>query len=319
MPKKKIYFMGLLANVNSSILNVDLDHGFKIEAIAKDEGITLISILEGLESLPSLEVYTKLSIDFPYSNFSENKFYFVSNSFDVDVEMDNKGRVINPLSKVSKFDNNSYVYLNLVTRLMRLFKEGNIYMPLNYYYFIDSGIPKPLMRMRRGPTYPLPYLDEQYTLENSEIPDLQRFIQNTKLPFTEPFLQLAFENFELSYQTYNINLSFLSLMISLETLFNPGGQELRYRISRNTAVLLGKGRDNSKMIFAEIKELYDKRSKIVHMGKSNIINKKDLLKLHHYVRESIKEINKIGKNKSELLDILNSCGFGERPWMKQTV
>jgi len=155
-----------------------------------------------------------------------------------------------------------------------------------------------------------------YTLEKSEIPDLQGFIQNTKLPFKEPFLQLAFENFELSYQIHNINLSFLSLMISLEPLFNPGSQELRYRISRNTAVLLGKENEDSKMIFSEIKDLYDKRSNIVHAGKSNIINNEDLLKLRHYVRESIKEINKMCKSKSELLDLLNSCGFGDRPWTR---
>jgi len=91
---------------------------------------------------------------------------------------------------------------------------------------------------------------------------------------------------------------------------------LRYRISRNTAVLLGKDKDDSERIFSEIRDLYDKRSKIVHTGKSGIINDKDLLKLRYYVRGSIKEINKIGKNKNGLLDMLNSCGFGERPWRK---
>lgn len=105
-------------------------------------------------------------------------------------------------------------------------------------------------------------------------------------------------------------------MVSIETLLNPGEHELTYRISRNAAVLLGKEKEDSKMIFSEIKDLYNKRSKIVHAGNSNIINNEDLLKLRHYVRESIKEINKIGKNKNYLLDMLNSCGFGERPWTK---
>ena len=134
--------------------------------------------------------------------------------------------------------------------------------------------------------------------------------------FKESFLQLAFGNFELSYQIHDRNLSFLSLMISLETLFNPGHQELRYRVSRNTAVILGKEKEDSKTIFREIKDLYDKRSKIVHTGNSNIINEEDLLKLRHYVRESIKVINNIGETKDELLEILNSCGFGERSWTK---
>ena len=123
-------------------------------------------------------------------------------------------------------------------------------------------------------------------------------------------MQLAFENFELSYQTQNINLSFLSLMISLETLFHPSDQgELRYRISRNTAVLLGNEKEDSETVFREIKDLYNKRSKVVHTGESNIINKDDLLKLRYYVMESIKKVNKIGKDKEELLKQLNSQGF----------
>jgi hypothetical protein len=230
--------------------------------------------------------------------------------------MNDEGVLTSFPSEVAKFDNNLvHGYLNPVIRLMRLFKEGNICIPLKYYFFIDNNAPKSFIRQSTGL-----YISSEpkYTLENSELPDLQRFIQNTKLPFKESFLQLAFENFELSYQTHNINLSFLSLMISLETLFNPGGQELRYRVSRNTAVLLGKEDKDSKMIFSEIKDLYDKRSNIVHTGKSNI-NNEDLLKLRHYVRESIKEINKIGKSKNKLLDLLNSCGFGERPWTKSTV
>ena len=153
---------------------------------------------------------------------------------------------------------------------------------------------------------------EPYHLESSELPDLQIFIQNTKLPFKQSFLQLAFENFELSYKIRNMNLSFVSLMISLETLLNPGEHELTYRISRNTAVLLGKDREESKQIFSEVKELYKKRSQIVHYGKSNIIKKGDLLKLRNYVRDSIKQIYKMGENKNEILDLLNSCGFGER-------
>ena len=140
------------------------------------------------------------------------------------------------------------------------------------------------------------------------------FIRGTKLPFTESFLQLAFENFELSYQTHNINLSFLSLMISLETLLHPGDQgELSYRISRNAAVLLGNDKEDSIEIQGNVKELYRKRSAIVHTGKSNSMNEEDLLKLRHCVRASIKEINKIGRSKKEILDLLNSRGFDERP------
>jgi len=299
--------MGLLANIDKSILNVKLDHGFKIHAISEKEGVTLLSIFEGL---PPMEIHKKL-MNFNCS--SGDKLYYVGNSFESDIEVSNEGVLTGFPSGIGEFSNNLvHGYLNPVIRLMRLFKGGNICMPLEYHYFIDNNIPKSFMRMETH----LYISSELYTLKSSEILGLQEFIQNTELPFKRSFLQLAFESFELSYQIHDRNLSFLSLMISLETLFNPGRQELRYRVSRNTAVILGKEKEDSEKIFREIKNLYDKRSDIVHTGKSNTINKEDLLKLRHYVRESIKEINRIDKNKDGLLEILNSCGFGERPWTK---
>ena len=295
--------MGLLANTDSSILKANLNHGFKIEAISEEEGVHLVSTLEGL---PYREIGNKLFIEFPCLNSSERKFYFISNSFEY---IDESG--IEMLNAVAEFENKFlHSYLDPTIRLMRLFKEGNICMPLIYYYFIDNSIPR-AFTVRGTHLYISP--EPEYTLEDSEVSELDKFIRNTKLPFTESFLQLAFETFELSYQTHNINLSFLSLMISLEILFHPSDRrKISYRISRNAAVLLGKEKENSERIYSDIKDkLYKKRSKIVHEGKS--INEEDLLKLRHYVRESIKEINKIGKSKDELLRMLNSCGFGERP------
>jgi len=309
MSKKEIHFMGLLANVDTSILNVELDNGFRIYTLPEREGITLLSIFE---SLPDMAIYLKLV---KFNCFSGDKLYYIGNSFESDIEMNDEGVLTSV--PVGKFVNDLvHGYLYPVIRLMRLFKEGNICMPLEYYYFVDNNRPKSFMRMGTN----LYVSQELYTLESSEIPDLQRFIQNTKLPFKESFLQLAFENFELSYQTHNMNLSFLSLMISLEILFHPKSdrRKISDRISRNAAVLLGKDKKDSNEIYSKVKELYDKRSAIVHTGESNIINTEDLLKLRHYVRESIKEINKIGKSKNELLDLLNSCGFGERPWTKES-
>jgi hypothetical protein len=320
--------MGLLSNVDSSILKINFDHGFKVEG-RPDNGQFQVRtnnypndtlnykevahLIYHLEGLPLMEVYKKLDPELSCLNTSEKKIYVITNSLEIDIKMNDKRISKNLPSEVAKFDNNfvhGYLYPRI--RLMRLFKEGNISMPLIYYYFIDNDIPEPYMRMSTS----LYVLKEPYTLESLEIPELRTFIQNTKLPFAKPFLQLAFENFELSYQISDINLSFLVLMISLETLFNLGHQELRYRVSRNAAVLLGKENGDSKNIFSKIKKLYDKRSKFVHTGESNIINREDLLKLRYYVRESIKEINKIDKNKDELIDLLNSCGFGERPWRK---
>jgi hypothetical protein len=100
-------------------------------------------------------------------------------------------------------------------------------------------------------------------------------------------------------------------MIGLETLLNPSQYEVWHRLSRNTTVLLGESRANSRDIFAETKKLYDKRSEIVHSGKRNIIQKADLLKLRDYLRQAIIKANSMDKEKSEVTDLLVSHGFGE--------
>lgn len=269
----------------------------------ENEGKELISILDNIKSG---EASKKLGMDFSCLNTSERKLYVVRNSFEDKFEIDVEKRVA-PFPPMFEEFHNDFVsdYLNSKIRLLRLFKEGNICMPLIYYYIMnDTDTPK---RFYRESTSLYRSSGPRYKLEDSDISDLQRFIQK-KIPF-KPFLQLSFENFELSYNTHSMSLSFLSLMISLETLFNPGNSELKYRISRNAAVLLGNDKYPSDLIFKDVKKLYEKRSDLVHTGDKSKINMEDLLKLRNYVRESIKKIDDIGKNKNELLDILNSSGF----------
>lgn len=305
MSRKKIFFMGLLAHTDSSILKIDLNKGFKIEGISVDEGINFLSFLQNIPYMETLKILNDNFI----INDSEKKCYFISNDFECDEDIRH-----NCITERTNFDVTLIQgYLAPVIRLMRLFKEGNIYMPLQFYYSVDDNkTPRLFTSLFYGNYY---NSWELFTLENSEISDLMRFIQSTKLPFKEPFLQLALENFELSYLTPTSNLTFLSLMICMEILFNPQDSEISHRISRNAAVLLGKDFEESKKIFTDIKNLYAKRSNIIHgsmtQKKSKSVNHGDVVKLRNYVRDSIKEINKNGKCKDDLLEFLNLWGYSK--------
>ena len=301
MSEKKIYFIGFLTNTDASILQLSLNHGFKIRALSQNEALDFIMVVN---RVPHMEAGRILFMRYPCLNSEEKQVYVVNNSIEADIETGES----KSFDVVARFDNKFFHgYLNPSIRLMRLFKEGDLRIPLKYYYTIKNG--KPISFISGGTGR---YVSrEPYHLESSELRDLYRFLHDTTLPFKRAFLQLAFGNFELSYEISNIGLSFLTLMISLETLLNPGEWELRYRISRNAAVLLGSDKEESKTIFSEIKELYDKRSKVVHTGESNVIKRGDLLRLRHYVRESIKNIYLLKRSKDEILDLLNSRGFGE--------
>jgi len=306
MANRTVHFVGVLANVDSSILEIDLNHGFKIEHKSLRKGIDLISRLESL----SIKSIAQKLLPLSCYNYSEKKYYVVTNSFESDIEMNNKGTLTSFPVGVARFDNKFFHgYLDRIIRLMRLFKEGNVVIPLKYYYLIEKNRPKMLI----GSGTHVAVSEEPYALEPTDIPKLLLFIRDTALPFANPFLQLAFGAFELSYEATHMGSSFLSLMIGLETLLNPGYQ-VRYRVSRNVAVLLEKAVKDLKEIFCEVRDLYDKRSKLVHTGKLDTIDKEDISRSRYYLRESIKEINRIGKKKDELIRLLNSYGFGKRPW-----
>jgi len=307
VPKRKIHFIGFLANTDSSIVHVKLQHRFKFQSMSYQDASNLISEIEGPYARFGFTSSSTLSQCLDSTALS---CPCVTNSFSCDVRAGNEWKITEFPHHADEFDKNSVGrYLIPKIRLMRLFKEGAICMPLRYYYAYKQSkrtlISSSLKSIVTG---------TRWSVNRKEVPDLGAFIKSTNLPFAKSFLELAFENFELSYEVPNLNLVFLSLMISMETMFNPGHQEVRYRISRNAAVLLGETFKEAKRIFVDIRDLYDKRSELVHTGSKKVIRHEDLLKLRNYVRESIKEINMINRDKDDLLDTLNSCGFGQRPW-----
>jgi len=79
-----------------------------------------------------------------------------------------------------------------------------------------------------------------------------------------------------------------------------------------------KSNEDGEAVYKEMKGLYDRRSKLVHTGDKSVVAREDVLRLRHYVRETIKEAIRSQMSKEALLNRLNACGFGERPWRGTT-
>lgn len=188
---------------------------------------------------------------------------------------------------------------------MRLFKEGNINLPLKYYFTKD-----PLSSFIRGGRPRYSYR-ELFSLKKEELKDLHNFLKRHTLPFSHTYMQLAFENFEISYEIPNQSLTFVALMNGLEALFNPGGGEITHRISRNCAVLLGSDVKDSRKICKDVKCLYALRCKIVHAHKEVRVENDELKRLRDYVRRALKAMLNLNKPKNKALKILDEMGFGE--------
>lgn len=212
---------------------------------------------------------------------------------------------------------------------MRIFKEGNIQSVLFFSYSQENS-GKKIFSTLTGVAKTI--IRHEYSLEDSEIDNLEDFLKGFNLNIRDKSLNLALENYELAYEVENVKLQFLTLMNALEVLLKSGKEDLSHKLSRNGAILLGEDKESSNEIFRSLKCYYNIRSQIVHTGKpkeckknAKPLNEEQMVEytsiLRNYVMESIKEMNYIiqstdKKNKSEIL-MLNECGFGERPWKKE--
>ena len=280
------WYLGFLGNVDSSILDVKLQNNFTIEKMTVPEYKEFILIPEK-NRITKKYVDDVISRDYPI--VYENEIFFIKSSSE------------------NYFKNREYLH-NAIS-LCKLFADGEIVIPIELETAIINE--KKLIDVHSASSNLTHfYYKPMFSLKTSNIKELNECLKTTKIPLEKQWLNLSLENYNQSYKSFENNLSFLSLMISLEILFNPGIYELKYRISRNAAVFLGNfnGMD-SKKVYSEISKLYDDRSKIVHTGRTDIIDDSDLLKLRGYVRESIRLmiINKMDKD--DLLERLNILGF----------
>ena len=300
--KKDLYFIGFLVNVDDSILKLRIGDDFSVEKKQQQE---IMPFLQGLHFHYGAKSGSEILNFNPDGRASG--CYCINKHFPELAEITPQGVIVTPFNKLGEICRS----LKDKLRLLRLFKKGNILLRYSLLYCLKDSIPQ---IAQIGREYPL-INRNLFHLSDDEYDQAEAFINDTKIPFQQSFLQLAFDSFELSYETYNQGLAFLSLMISMEALLSRGS-ELQYRVSRNAAVLLGKDEDESQKIFEDMKKLYKKRSGIVHGGQDGKKISEDFLRLRYYVRESIKSIHKLDLVQDDLLKLLDKSGFGQGPLSK---
>lgn len=192
-------------------------------------------------------------------------------------------------------------------RLAGLFLCGQVIPAGSYWYTIESG--KPLLiygGMGLSPVREFPVTPNQ-----NNIQAINEFITNCKLPLSPDYLQTALEHWEEANRSTQPHIEFFSLMVALETLFNVGAQDIRYRVSRSIAVLLGDSPEDSDNIFESVKYAYDVRSKLVHTGRAKGLENVWLWQLRHLIHRAILRLNDLKMSKDELSAYLTRLGFGQ--------
>lgn len=301
MSKIKVHFLGLLANVDDSILGLNFGEDFRIEKMSQQK---IKAFLDKIHFHYGTNSQTNI-----ISGGTLPECYCVIKDNVDEWESTPPGGVVIKWGELEKIHSKS----SNKVKILRLYKEGDILLRFSFLYSGNKTSPRVLNVLREGPLWG----KSIFSLKNDEVSEAQNLIDTIQVPIQYEFLQLALDCFNQSYEMHIPKLLFLSLMISMEAMLNLGTSEISFQVSRNTAVLLGKDEKDAKRIYRDMKKLYDKRSKIVHGSTSKRktkSDKQDIVSLRQYVRQSIQEIHSVGKDKPEIINILNSCGFGQRPW-----
>jgi hypothetical protein len=102
----------------------------------------------------------------------------------------------------------------------------------------------------------------------------------------------------------------VGLFDHLEALFNVGQTDLRYRVARAMAVLLGQWMHSSETLFEVTKQAYDLRSRLVHTGKADLKGF-HVDTLRRYVHWAILKMIEVDLPKETVAEILTRLAFGQ--------
>ena len=298
----EIHFLGVLANVGSDILKLRLDRGFQIVAMKKEEGIDLWAELEGVPKESNFFRLEKIQLS------KDGNLYLITNRFAGWVTTcgeNNEGAVLD-----DEYDDAARVplYLHPKLQLLRLFTAKNLFLPFEYYYIVENG---KLSLRRKSSNFGTIDFHRTFSLSDQDIPKLTEFLRETVFPFRLPFLGLAFLHFEASFQTRRPEQAFLSLITSLEILFQPSSRDKGFFIGKNCASLLRDEMEDGEHLAEEVREFYRERNLLVHEGifsfkhegvRKRLGNENDLSRLRDIVSHSIRKVYSLGLDKKELLE-----------------
>jgi hypothetical protein len=209
--------------------------------------------------------------------------------------------------------NNVRVFANKITRRLRLFKEGQIQI---LGYFSIGKLDREVFHSEIVALQPL-ISPVKFSLTDAEIVELKKYLHIDE-DFPE-WLKFCLESFEASYDIYDKKLRFVVLMIAIENIFNKDKKDpIRHIISRHSALLISKSREEFDKNYKGMQKLYDIRCNIVHGNDAPkaIRNLKvdldlNLEKLDNLLRQVIQKCIWFEdiRSKEMLFEYLNQKGF----------
>lgn len=141
------------------------------------------------------------------------------------------------------------------------------------------------------------------------------FKLNERILHENPYLMNAVHYFYHASLARRIEEKLINFIVSLEALYVTEPLELSYRLALRVACLVGNTYTDRtpKEIAAEIRNLYSKRSRVVH-GNIKEITYDEISRLEDYSRKSITRFLRLAssqRNREEILNLLDDSIFDE--------
>ena len=286
----EINIFAIILGGTNPFLNIEIGNGYRIEQIALDNCKFKNKLIMGDGNLNFQ--YLTSEILSPDCLVEDKKFISIVKHDILKCSFPFKNNVTY-LSTCPFFYNEAetykeqqFQYLNdFISRLM-LFKEGDIGLYEIFFSFTTtlpfSNNYESTVLINDANTICL----DKFNLDNSEIMNLNSFLQNHVLSFG--LVKNIVDNFSYSYKLLYGAKAFELLVTVLEQLFLSKNQKCKKEVlSKRIAVFLGTDGFTIKNIYDEINEFYKYRSESTHEGEDSNITKQKLLKLREYARLSI--------------------------------
>lgn len=290
----------ILTKVGEGIQKLKLKNDLRIEAIKKEDISTKFNFLK--KSNGSSFDIMHYMWENNALNSKNNKVYIITKLFDLEEENSkNHLKGINEFGAIQKELISGYIDL-LITKL-RLFKGGNVGY-LNYHFYTEDGT-----HMWTGNSFATEWGIDYELVDEKEIEKCNYFLENINLPH-DGRLKIAIDNFNQSYNKILYELQFMSLMMTMESLYSKNPVEATFRLTRNCAIFISETKDEAEAIYNDFNRLYKMRSHLIH-GRIKGIEYKEVLTLREYVRRSIVRYLLSRKNSDAIIEELDKLGFGD--------
>ena len=305
----QVKYTALIGNVNKSILNINLGDGFNIEEWPIEK---FVEFYEDMHGSAEHDIWFKLDDVWGYGH---GRIYRPNNIYVVTKELTNfpshgpskdEENWLESFKKRDLFESGISERLEDKITKLRLCSEGSIKICVEFFYSIENNE----IEMESSSEEQLHCENRLFKVKKSDLKLINGLLKSESLKTRHKYINFALDNYSQSYRVAHTELEFITLMIALEAIFNDGKQELRNKVSRGCAVLLGKTKVTSRKTFKDIRDLYDKRSILVHTGDKKKIQQNDVLLLKDYVRKSLLRVVELGLPKQKLLIQLSENGFG---------